>query len=212
MKRVLVVGLTLALGLGVLATESMGAGAKTVTPLVAPMSSTVVKCTNISGFIKTNPGITNAPIPVGAVAAFKWKLKAVATGCTAFPTTAAGYSGTIAGAIITENGFVNDPLAPSTCAAALGAPGSFGGVSGSRIQWISTPAAAMTVLPPATLGAPAEIDSTGLEIFWPITGTTSFEFGGDWPTATPCPAGPSPSTLLSFGSPSTHLPVFVATL
>ena len=211
MKRFVVAGLTVAIALGALGAGSIGAGAKSVTPLAPPPFSTKITCSNISGWIKTNPGVTNAPVPVGSVAAFKWRMQAVASGCTVTPTTAAGYSGFVAGAIVKASGFVNDPAAPSTCAAALGAPGTFGGTT-SKVTWIATPALGATTLPPGVLGAPAEIDSTGFEIRWPITAVTQLNIGGDWPVAIPCPAGPSPSSTFTFGSPATHIPVFTAVL
>ena len=210
MKRFVIAGLTVALGIGALASQTVGAGAKTVTPFAAPPSGVTITCTNVSGFIKETPGLTNAPVgPGGAV--IKWQLKAVATGCTSTPNTA-GVVTTVAGAVITEHGFIRDPSATSTCAAALGAPGTFAGATGSKIQWIATPALGNTLLPAGILGAPATIDTIGLEIHWPIVGTTSFDLGGDYPAVMPCPAGPLSSTTATFGTPSTHTPVFLATL
>jgi hypothetical protein len=67
-------------------------------------------------------------------------------------------------------------------------------------------------LPATVLGPPAVIDTIGLEIHWPIAPGLSFDLGGDYPAPIPCPAGPLPSTFSPFGTPSTHTPVFVATL
>ena len=215
MKRLVIAGLTLAVGLGALAMQTVGAGAsgagaKAITPTAAPPSGVTITCTNVSGFIKENPGLTLAPVGPGG-ASIKWKLKAVATGCTS-SANSAGVVLNIVGAIVTENGFIRDLSATSTCGAALGAPGTFGGVSGSKIQWIASPPLGNTVLPPGTLGVPATIDTIGLEIHWPIATGTSFDLGGDYPAVMPCPAGPLPSTSANFGTPSTHTPVFLATL
>jgi len=210
MKRLLVGAMTVALGLGVFATQSVSAGARTVKPAAITLSGVTVTCTNISGFITETPGITTAPVGAGG-AVFKWQLKAVATGCTA-PPNSAGVVLTIAGAVITEKGSVRDPAAPNRCVAALGAPGTFTGAGGSKIQWISSPAVANTVLTPGTLGAPATIDTVGLEIHWPIAPGLSLDLGGDYPAPVPCPAGPLPSTSMTFGTPSTHTPVVLAVL
>jgi hypothetical protein len=211
MKRFVVMGVALALGVGGLATQSLVAGAKSAVPLAVPLTGVTVTCTTVSGVITENPGITAAPVSPGS-AAFKWTLKAVASGCTATPNSA-GVVATIAGAIVTEHGYWRDSTALNRCGAALGNPGTYGGAGGSKIQWISSPAYANTMLPAGILGSPAVIDTTGLEFHWPIATGTFFELGGDYPAPIPCPAGPLPSTFSTFTAPpSTHAAVFLATL
>lgn len=192
---------------------SAGAASSKVRPLPAlPMpAGTFIKCTQISGTIKMNPGIGLT----GTSSGVKWTLTGLANNCT----VGGAYTGTILGALIKGTGYF---VGGNTCANAAVAANY--GASTLKIKWFAAPAAAPTTYSTVATGAflaPTLIDSTGFNQNRNHTGTSpvSLILGGDWTPAsatqlgTDCSGAAPASRLLSFGTPAgSHMPAFGASI